>query len=876
MRLRRIALTDVRGVRNSEVHFAPEGVTVVQAPNEAGKTTLLDALDVLLEVKDSSNAGRVKDLQPADRDVPSTIEVELTCGPYHLTCTKTYNKQRATVLRIHAPTPAQLRGTEAHDRLREILASEVDLALYAALRLGQGRDGDALALGGSVALAARLDAAAGGSGLGEDGGLLDRAEREVRRWYTPGGRPTAALSGPQREVVEARDELASVAARLAALEQDVDELTEADREYPRLEARLAQLGPAIEAARQAAGQVDRARAQVETRRAELGRHDAELARCAAALEERRRHGEELAELDQALRAAEDELGPLRAEHRALEAEQQRSDACLDELAAALAARRVQADEARAALELRRAVDEQDALTGRLAQIEQLRAQAREAEQALAGIRLDDAALRRIRRADEALRVARATRSAGAPTVQVRAHQPVTIDLDGQPVQLAAGEGHTAAITERFGVSLEAVLDLEVRAGRSAAELARTVRDAEVALSEQCRAAGVADAEDAERVAAARGTHEAVLARRDEELARLLEGRSVDELHDAARAAADRVAALRRQLPGLEPADPTSAQSADEQAQAALRQAEHAHAEHRAAHDARGAELQRRDTAVAVAVSRHEQRAAQREQVAARLAEARDRHADAALQAALSEAEAALATATSELAAAEAALRELDPESVRLEHDNLVAQRDDAQARLRALDQERATLRERLRLAGEQGLGEAKAHAEDRLARAQLDARRVEARAGAARLLHDTLSVARDEATRAYREPLRARIAAKARLLLGGDVDVVLDDDLAVQARVRDGVALRLDQLSAGAREQLAVLTGLAAAELAGGDGVPFVLDDALGFTDPDRLARLGALLGQVRDAQVVVLTCVAERFEHVGGAAVVRLRESRP
>jgi hypothetical protein len=121
---------------------------------------LLDAVDVLLTTKDSSNARAVKDLQPADRDVPSTIEVELTCGAYHLTCRKTYNRQRGTVLTIHAPTAQTLRGREAHDRLRAILEADVDLDLYDALRFTQGRELPAVGFGDSDVLAARLDAAA--------------------------------------------------------------------------------------------------------------------------------------------------------------------------------------------------------------------------------------------------------------------------------------------------------------------------------------------------------------------------------------------------------------------------------------------------------------------------------------------------------------------------------------------------------------------------------------------------------------------------------------------------------------------------------------------------------------------------------------------
>jgi hypothetical protein len=54
--------------------------------------------------------------------------------------------------------------------------------------------------------------------------------------------------------------------------------------------------------------------------------------------------------------------------------------------------------------------------------------------------------------------------------------------------------------------------------------------------------------------------------------------------------------------------------------------------------------------------------------------------------------------------------------------------------------------------------------------------------------------------------------------------------------------------------------------------VPVVIDDALGYSDPDRLERLGAVLAEAgRDAQVLVLTCVPERYRAVGTAKAVRL-----
>jgi uncharacterized protein YhaN len=75
-----------------------------------------------------------------------------------------------------------------------------------------------------------------------------------------------------------------------------------------------------------------------------------------------------------------------------------------------------------------------------------------------------------------------------------------------------------------------------------------------------------------------------------------------------------------------------------------------------------------------------------------------------------------------------------------------------------------------------------------------------------------------------------------------------------------------EQLSGGAKEQAAVVTGLAIAELAGDGGVPFWIDDAIVYTDEDRVEGLKALLAAT-SAQVIVLTCRSELAMGLPGAA---------
>ena len=53
MRLHRISLRNYRGVEESDVQFAETGVTIVEGRNEVGKSSLAEALDLLLSVPDS-------------------------------------------------------------------------------------------------------------------------------------------------------------------------------------------------------------------------------------------------------------------------------------------------------------------------------------------------------------------------------------------------------------------------------------------------------------------------------------------------------------------------------------------------------------------------------------------------------------------------------------------------------------------------------------------------------------------------------------------------------------------------------------------------------------------------------------------------------
>ena len=254
--------------------------------------------------------------------------------------------------------------------------------------------------------------------------------------------------------------------------------------------------------------------------------------------------------------------------------------------------------------------------------------------------------------------------------------------------------------------------------------------------------------------------------------------------------------------------------------------------------------------------------------------ARSQRADSQITADLVEAEEGARAARESLKTAEAELSAADPESltVRLKNAQQVAQ--DTRSNLSANEKRQTELRISLSLRGEQGLHTLHEEAIRRLRHRERQHQRTEARAEAARLLHDTFSRRRQEARQRYSGPFKQRIEQLSRIVFNPSFSVDIDESLRIARRTLDGDTLQVDQLSAGALEQLAVISRLACAATVSpdGGGAPVIIDDALGWSDPDRLERMGAAIATAGDqCQVIILTCTPGRYAHIGNATIIRL-----
>jgi hypothetical protein len=923
VRLLRIRLTNFRGVHDREVHLAEQGVTVLEGDNEVGKTSTVSALDLLVDFRDSSTAAEVRAAAPAGRDAGPEVEAEIVTGPYRVVYRKRWVRRKLTELTVLAPTAEQLTGREAHERMLAILDETMDRSLWRALRVEQHTPLGQADLGGQDALTRALDrAASGASGAGgpvvpgadaaaED--LVERALAEVRRYHGGHHRPVGPLREATERLTNARTEAEAAEASVAEVERDVTLRADLDREASSL---------AVERR----GQSDRAHeledrwSAFEARRLEVA---AAAERAEASRERARRSTDRQAERARLIERADGAARTADAADTAIATHEERDTA-----------RRSDRDEQRAAWEAARAAatgadtasrTADDALatardraeladlSERLRRAEAADTARREVERAAAGGRVDAAAVESLEDLDRQVVRAEAELAAGAGTVEVvgldGAHG---VTADGEPV--APGETRNVPVAGPVTIGVSGVVEVRVRPGLDGAEARRRVEQAREARDRACADLGVTD------VPAARAARHAAedAAGRTRELAAVLErelgGRTTAEV----RAEVDRLAERLRPEPVEEPRsarrkgrrepagpalfdDPARVDDPDgpDDAARAARTAEldglrrdaadardAAGDARRAAEDAEQA-WRRYDDAVRAAES--EVAAARTtgavarsdaDRLAAELADARAAQPDDALDAEATDTLARARRMEADHEQRAAALAADDPDTVEALVVSARRATDALTERSAEVERRRAEVTGRLQMAGGEGRHDRLTAARDELAAAEREHASVARRAAAAARLHTTLARHREEVRQAYVAPFRREVERLARIVFGSSLALEVDPGLRIVARTLNGVTVPFEALSSGAKEQLGLCARLAVAALVDAeDGVPVMIDDALGHSDPARLERLAAVFTAATTGtthQVVVLTCSPARYRGIGAARTVALSPSLP
>lgn len=876
MKLRAIELTNIRRFagRTARLSGIGDGITVLCEPNEFGKSTFFDALHAVFFERHGSRNAAIRAMQPHAGGAPEVaVEVDLPDGRFRIV--KRW-LQRPTAQVLDASGRLVAQADEAEAWIDRIMGANLD-GPSGLLWVRQGQMG--LEPEGSSTedrrerdrgLAARRDLLSSVAGEIDmmTGGrrmdiVVDRVAAALAPLVTDNGRPKVhgewkraldeveALTAKEAGLRPRAERLTGDLARRAELQRALARLTEADTVAERAAA-LAQAEAAHEAALAHQSRITQAETALRLARLDAERAEAEMARCTALTER-------LAEAERSRGLAAETAEAARARAEDLAQRERAAALAQDEAVAQGRDLRGRLDRASRARSARVARSRADDLQRRLDRAGDVQARLDEARAGRGRIVVTAEAVSAAETAQAALDLAHARAEAQAVTIEALPEGDAQPLLAGRPLPPGPQPLLSAAELTLPGFGGLRIDPGNARVSDASAEILSARKRSDAAL-----AACGADSLTAARSALAEATD---LDARIAQATALLAEMAPDGI-DSLRTAVARALAEAAEAPAEEDAGDVetlaaalaAAEAAEIEAAAALRVAHQLSVE---ANQARAvAEANRTTADRQLAAARAEAgdplelagRIAALEENAPSLAETR-RSAEAALD--------GLRASGHDLATIEARLARARSAS------------EQATREIAAAREELAALNATIAALADEGLEEQLSVLSEERAEAAARAGRYEAEVRALTRLRRALEEARTRARDAYFAPVLRELQPLLSILHPGAQLVIDDTSLLPATLIRDGQEERLDILSGGTREQIAILTRLAFARLfaAAGRPVPVILDDALVHSDDDRIeAMFDALHRTSRDQQILVFTCRQRAFAALGGErAAVRI-----
>src|SRR5699024_11076786 len=490
----------------------------------------------------------------------------------------------------------------------------------------------------------------------------------------------------------------------------------------------------------------------------------------------------------------------------------------------------------------------------------------------------DSDVQRVEKCEQDLELNRRLRDAAVAKLVFSAESPQNITVNGQDVEVTSAASSvelTAGLTLKIG---EVTARYEPGTGaNSAQDLDREIEKLTELYEAELEKLGCKNTSE---VREKRDTYKELVAQRQQleiQLNRILDGEDLEQLRVRVAALDESREATTEDAPDEEAIDKARAEisAAEEAEETANNDLSNAQAklkpwEERPAH-----------TALIRIESEAEQALKLKERLAADIENAQEKISDAELEGQFQKTEAKVQECKK---AVQKAREDLDADNRELEQsvaDGAQAQLVNWQKQLRDAENQQNTLTGQIQM--RTGVAERveKAGAAEELARNILES--IEQRAAAVKHLREVLLRHQREARERYAAPFAQQLGQLAGRVFNGNVQFHLNDDLVVEKRTLDGVTVGLEDLSGGAKEQMAILTRFAIAQLlsqGGEQGAPVMVDDALGSTDAQRIRLMATLFAEVgKDSQVIVFTCEPSRYDRVPDSTLLdidQLKASAP
>ncbi len=873
MRLVNLSLESWRGIDLRQLELS-EGITLIEGPNEIGKSTIVEAVRMLFSEMDSSKKKNVKAIQPVGQDVGSNIQAEVKTGDYHFVYSKTYNRATQTSLDILAPDNRQLTGREAHEEVERILGETMDLALWDALLVEQGEKVALANFQDSSGLARALDEAAGSAqASGEDTGLYAVVQAEYEKYFTlKTGR--SRFSGEEEALKKAELSLKAARQALMDVEEDSQAHDRSTAEVHRLTSVLPGLKIKLDEYEKDWLSIKSLKGQVEAKEKELASARTVQKAANEANTSRLALLEDIKLSDKKLEAAREDIEPSQAKATKLKKQAKSAQSAITDFKKAVKSAKAIFDLAQIDENQIRSLATLEAEKGRLTQLDNISKAMKTELKVVGSTAIDNAIIQDFRKAERRLDIAGGKRDSAATVLSITAAHELDLQLDDESIRLDQAETATRNVTSEMVLSIPGVASIQMTPPLSVAELQTEADDANDAFQALKRRFGVSDLKEAETLNERRITAQREIDRLKKQEYSTLGESSREEIEQA-------VTTLQGDYDGyLQQRDSTQPSPVDlDEATARVSAAREELEETQNTLDVQRSNLEELQT-------EHEKvdshlRVAQQNlsSIEAGLTVKRDSiakvrlaEADADLAERAEKTESDVKALEQEANTLQASFTESSPDSVEALLINAGDVYKRANTDLILEEKNLAVLADRLQKAQADGRYETMEVAEKELEEHEITFAATRRRAMAVELLWNTLNKHRKAARMAYVRPLKEAIERLGAIVFGASFEVKLGEDWSVLTRTLHGKTLPFDDLSVGAKEQMGILTRLAAGQIVSKQGgVPLVIDDALGFSDPGRLETMGAAIAAAgKQCQIIILTCSPGRFTHVGNAEVVR------
>ena len=848
--------------RGVAIENVGDGVNVLCAANEFGKSTSFEALHALFFHRHSSVAGDIKSLRPYGGGNP-LVEADISTEEGRFRITKQFLGGQCARVTDIASGRLVAQADEAENFIGNLIkGGAAGPAGLIWVRQGvtgiekrsrSEEDGERQVRANLLeAVQGEVEAITGGRRMAE---IMQATEEALSEFITAKGRPKSG--GRYAMAIADRARLAAEESRLlgevSALRAALDERTTITR-------RLAELDTA-EGKRERRQATEKAQAAFDAAKAHGDKLKAAEKDLTVARERRDAANGEFKAFRSALEKAVDLNARLReAERRRDEESQRRSDAiaAVEQADAKADAAEADVQEMRrvlarldAALKAREASEQHGRLVQQLNEAEELRRAIEQGEASLALVAIPADAIGELRKLEIEIEKLRALEETARPSVSVayEAGASATVTMDGNPL----ADGEARSYNRQARLAVPGLGTIMLRSNRPAPT------DAGLHKAEATR----------QTLLASMGADSLSQAEERQVRAQQVD-RELQELRGRLSSLAPKgLTHLRQEVAACQPAGDEVLELKADPAQvgAALAEAEERRKLARLAQKEAGPQRATADEAFIAAKTAVAALDGERTGIEATLGP-RDKRGEREriLGEALGECERAVAMAEAHVDGLRAAVFDLASAEAALNRARSVE--EGAEKEIGRLREALAGLNGTIAARSDEAVEEKWRETVERLSAAQADVEAYGKEVAVLQRLSSALETARSDARDLYLKPVMTELKPLLGLLFD-DISIIFDEKtLLPQSISRNGLAEEVDRLSGGMREQLSVLTRLAFARLLAQAGrpAPVILDDALVYSDDDRIEKMfDALHRQSKDQQVIVFSCRQRAFQQLGG-----------